>query len=156
MNKQIPLRQSGFYRMFVGEESYRQACYQCPYASLDKPADITIGDYFEAQRDYPDLFSGKDAIDTSMGISCLVTHTDKGRELIEQAQAYLYRKEVDLQRVQMSHGNLQRPSRCSHLREKLLSDYRKKGYASIERYYRVRNLVIAVPRMLVRILRRNG
>ena len=49
----IPINKSGYYLAFMGQQSYRSFCYQCPYASLDKPADLTIGDYFEARQDYP-------------------------------------------------------------------------------------------------------
>ena len=142
----IPLNKSGYYLAFMGQQSYRTACYKCPYASLDKPADITIGDYFEAQHDYPELFSNKDDIINYGGISCVISHTSKGQDLLDKANSYLLFKEVSVNRVRESHLNLQRPSKASFERKILIWGYEKYGYGFIEKYYRVRELIIKLPR----------
>lgn len=136
---QIPIRTSGYYRMFMMEESYQKICYKCPYDSLDKPADITIGDYFEAKDDYPELFRGDNAIDCNGGISCAITHNNKGEELLQKAIEYLYLKEVDPKVVQASHGNLHRPSKHSKARAFLRISYLLFGYKAIEKFYDLRN-----------------
>jgi len=138
----LPMKKSGYYRMFMGQESYRKACYHCNYATLDKPADITTGDYFELADDYPELLSGENAIDCSKGISCVITNTTKGEELLKKSKLYLYLKEVDPLVVQASHGNLNHPSKYSNVRNKLLRRYQKKGYYVIERYYFKRDIEI--------------
>lgn len=136
---QIPVRESGYFRMFMTEESYREACYKCPYASLDKPADITAGDYFEAKEDYPELFRGEHAIDCTGGISCAITHSEKGEALLQIAAESLYLKEVEPKTVQASHGNLHRPSKHSKARGFLRVSYTIFGYPSIEKFYSLRN-----------------
>lgn len=125
---EIPISRSGYYLSFMGQQSYRPACYQCPYASMDKPADITAGDYFEARRDYPELFTGEGAIDDSYGISSVIVHTDKGQKLLEKAEKYLYLHPVSPLQVQKSHLNLQRPSSASFERKILIHGYQKYGY----------------------------
>lgn len=147
--RQIPMRESGYFRMFMAEESYREACYQCPYASVDKPADITIGDYFEIERDYPELLKGEAAIDCNGGVSCVIIHSSKGEELLRKAQEYIFLKEVDPKVVQASHRNLHRASKYSSLRKKLFNRYQKHGYKVIEQYYDRRNALVAIPRKLV-------
>lgn len=149
----IPLRESGYFRMFMGEESYREACYKCPYASLEKPADITVGDYFEAQEDYPRLFAGENGIDTNGGISCLITHNDRGKYLLKNSDKYLFLHEVEVDKVQASHGNLKRPSRYTKLRAQLYKQYCAEGYEAIERYYRRRNALVTVPKAIVSFIR---
>lgn len=140
----IPIRDSGYYRMFIGEENYRDACYNCEYASLDKPADITTGDYFEATKDYPELFVGENAIDRSSGISCMITHTNKGNSLIQELDGDLFLHEVDPKVVQNSHGNLCRPSKHSFIRNGLKISCSIFGYRSIETFYRMRNRVVDI------------
>ena len=119
----LPMKKSGYYRMFMGQESYRKACYHCRY------------------EDYPELLTGENAIDCSNGISCIITNTAKGEELLKKANGYLYLKEVDPLVVQASHGNLNHPSKYSNVRKKLLRHYQKKGYYVIERYYFRRNII---------------
>lgn len=148
----IPMKKSGYYRMFMGQESYREACYHCNYATLDKPADITTGDYFELADDYPGLLTGENAIDCSKGISCTITNTTKGEDLLKKSEPYLYLKEVDPLVIQASHGNLNHPSKYSKVRKKLLRRYQKKGYYVIERYYFKRDIVIKLIHSVKRMI----
>lgn len=147
----IPINKSGYYLAFMGQQSYRDSCYNCPYASLDKPADITIGDYFEAEKDYPELFIGDGAIDNHEGISCVITHTAKGQQLLEKAVEYLYIKEVSPYQVQKSHLNLQRPSVASFERKILIKGYSRCGYNFIDKYYKIREPIIGVARKLKKL-----
>lgn len=148
----IPMRKSGYYRMFMSEDSYREACYQCPYASLDKPADLTIGDYFELKDDYPEMFVGEDAIDISEGISCIIVHTDKGHDLLREAQRYVWLKEVDINKVQKSHKQLQQPPDYSGRRDKYKKLYNEKGYPSIEKYFLMRNAIVFLPKLILKTI----
>ena len=135
----IPLKKSSYYRMFMGAESYREACYRCEFASVNKPADITAGDYFEIERDYPELLVGEDGFKTDLGISSMIVHSEKGYALLEEVAGTLKYAEVDLEKVVRSHAQLQRPSRPVQ-REKLRGIYAGKGFAGLDRFYRMRDL----------------
>ena len=145
-NVVIPIRESGYYRMFIGEESYRNSCYKCHYASLDKPADITTGDYFEAANDYPHFFEGANAIDRSQGISCMVVHSQKGEDLVNETADMMALFEIDPKVVQASHSNLHRPSKASKLRYILKLSCSIFGYGGLEMFYRLRNKLVDIYR----------
>lgn len=136
----IPLRKSSYYRMFMGSESYQEACYQCPYASIDKPADITAGDYFEIREDYPELLTGHNALNIDLGISSMIVHSRKGNALLCEAKDLLKCVEIDLQKVVHSHSQLQRPSMYTD-RVKLLDIYRDQGFSGLDRFYRKQNFL---------------
>lgn len=72
---------SEYYRLFFSEDSYRQNCYNCEYASVNKPADITVGDYFECKKDYPYLFENNGPLSNAKSLSCCIIHTEKGLQL---------------------------------------------------------------------------
>ena len=150
----IPINKSGYFLSFMGQQSYRSACYKCSFASLNKPADITIGDYFEAKSDYPELFKGYAAIDDSFGISCVIIHSNKGQQLLDKAMEYLYVKEVSPQKVQKSHLNLQRPSIASFERKILINGYKKYGYNFIDKYYKLREPIVGIPRSLKKLIKK--
>ena len=153
---EIPINKSGYYLAFMSQQSYRDACYRCPYASLDKPADLTIGDYFEAKRDYPNLFSGDEAIDDYGGISCVITQTFKGQELLNNIKNLIYFKNVSIEQVQKSHLNLQRPSKASFERNILIRGYEKFGYSFIDKYYFIRELSLKVPKKIKGLLKNDN
>lgn len=56
--------------------SIRESCYECPYTRVDRNSDITIGDFWGIQKSMPDFYD-------SMGVSLIITHTDKGRTIFE-------------------------------------------------------------------------
>jgi coenzyme F420-reducing hydrogenase beta subunit len=135
----LPLRTSSYYRMFMDAESYQEGCYNCQYASANKPADITLGDYFEIRNDYPELLEGDNALKLDFGVSAVIIHSEKGEALFSELEASVDRIEVDTNTVVKSHSQLQHPSRFRN-RHKLLEIYRKQGFKGLERFYRKQNL----------------
>ena len=108
-----------------------------------------ILDYFEAKDDYPELFVGDEAIDCSGGISCIITHNQKGNELLHKAIKYLYLKEVQPLVVQSSHRNLYTPSKYTKARYFLKILYSVLGYGAIETFYNIRNRMVDFIKKLI-------
>lgn len=131
----MPYTLSPYYRMFLGQESYREQCYSCKYSSLNRPADITVGDYFELSQDYPNLanrIKNKD-------INCVIVHNNKGIYLLNKVKDNLILENVDVPTVQKSHGNLCSPSNFSYDRVTLFKEYKKGGFKAVESFYRKRD-----------------
>lgn len=122
---------SSYYEMFLEYESYRDACYHCQYASLNKPSDITIGDYFEAQADYPDLFQPGSALRNATYINCAIVHTDKGLRFLHEYGDKLTLVEADEEVIQRSHRQLKTPPSFSFLRMRAIAAYTSNGFAGI-------------------------
>ena len=141
----IPWEKSSYYKMFMSMNSYRDSCYNCEYASVNKPADITVGDYFEAERDYPALFS---QLKNAGALSCLLVRGEKGFRLLEQFGDGLKRFEVDADRVQSSHNNLCRPSTCTKTREEFFETYWKAGFRGVEKQLKRRDALLKLPKMV--------
>lgn len=147
----IPWRKSSYYTMFLGEESYNLGCYNCRYASINKPADITVGDYFELKNDNKELY---DAIDTQNGVSALIIHSNKGEILLNAATQYIQIYECDLRKLIESHGNLRRPSKYSLLRCIAFSLNERLGYKSVDLFFYIREKVICIPRSILHKIRK--
>lgn len=137
-----------YYRQFLQTESYRDSCYYCKYATIDKPADITIGDYFEARMDYPEFFEGEPRLGTQSGISCMIVHNDHGRKLVEEYGKDLHTIEVDIRKVQSSHNQLCFPSRYSSRRNRFFRLYRSAGFQGVAAYYKVKDFILYVPKLI--------
>ena len=66
--------------LFYSNLTLRECCYSCNYASFDKPADITIGDFWGIENILPDL-------DDNKGISLVIIRSCKGNELLQEAKS---------------------------------------------------------------------
>ena len=145
-----PIKDSGYYRMFMAGEIYRESCYRCQFANLNKPADITLGDYYEAKEDYPELFDGsKGNLRMDKGISCLLVNNTQGQKLIDLAKEYLHMYQVNCKKVQSSHPQLQKPQMYSKDRFIYFDMYKRYGYRHIEKYIQRRDFTKKIIKKLL-------
>jgi coenzyme F420-reducing hydrogenase beta subunit len=63
-----------YYRAFLCNLSLNKICGECPFNTLPRSADITLGDFWRITRHH-------EGFDGDTGVSCVVINTDKGREL---------------------------------------------------------------------------
>ena len=76
---------SSYYQLFLNRYTYRESCYNCPYASKHRPGNITLADFWNIDLVHPEMLTqnGGD-LDEYAGISALVINNEKGRQLIEK------------------------------------------------------------------------
>lgn len=113
-------RLSSYMSYYLRGETYRDSCYNCPYANPDRCADLTIGDFWGIVRQRPDL---KDKINISLGVSCVMVNTQKGGELFCQSKIRKY--EVDYEDVKKGNAPLNAPSSYSYKRNQILKEWKK-------------------------------
>lgn len=135
-NMTIPASHSSYYDLFLHSDSYRDQCYHCEYANDDKPGDITIGDYFEARQDYPELFQQGGALSDSDYLNCLLVNSIKGQELLKAYGNQLRLRPVSRKRIQLSHSNLCKPSTYGRLQLDVRARYINQGIKGIEKRYK--------------------
>lgn len=63
-----------FYSFFGKNFSLRDSCHKCPFAAHSRTGDITIGDFWKIEKQYPEFQDNK-------GISLLITNSQKGENL---------------------------------------------------------------------------
>ena len=86
------------YTQLLGEEPYyncffknyilRESCYHCPFASLHRPGDITIGDFWGAEEKFSKV------IETELGVSLAIINTPKGKDLWEQIKHSCWNEKI--------------------------------------------------------------
>lgn len=99
-----------YYASFLRCETYRESCYQCPYSSMNRPGDITIGDFFEVTAFYPD-------IDRKNGVSLVILNTQKGVQAFEHVRERFELFTVLPKQYVPIKGNLSVPSPRPKLRD---------------------------------------
>lgn len=152
----IPASHSSYYDLFLHSDSYRDQCYQCEYSNDNKPGDITIGDYFEARQDYPELFQKGGILYDSDYLNCLLVNSIKGQELLKTYGNQLRMSPVSRKRIQLSHSNLCKPSTYGRLRLDAKEQYINCGIKGIEKRYKkifLYNNMISVIQKLAKAVR---
>ena len=115
-----------YVRLFYSGCSLRPSCHVCPYASVDRNTDITIGDFWGIDKVHPDFYD-------PMGNSLVIIRTHQGRELFGKACAFLDTLKSD--RESCLQKNLKEPTPASHEREKFWQTYEKGGIDALLKKY---------------------
>lgn len=109
-----------FLKGFKSELYYRDSCYSCPYAKQNRVSDITIGDYWNIQKEYPQI------VDYT-GVSCLIFNTQKGKSLFEDLDT-LEIKETTLDYLLQNNSQLVKTAKPHKHRDYFFNEYEKKSF----------------------------
>lgn len=112
-----------YYQPFL----LRECCHYCSYASIHRPSDITIGDFWGWQKVVSDMTSD----DT--GVSLVLCNTSKGHELFEASSEELNRVQVPLESC--LQPNLLRPTQEDDNRKLFEKEYEKRGFDYVRKRY---------------------
>ena len=138
----ISLRDSAYYRLFMSMAGYRKSCYNCKFASINKPADLTLGDYYVC--DSKSAFVSSLQLDSDQFYSCIIVHSDKGKRLLCSTELEL--NEIPVEDVVFDHEHLQYASMPTLAGNALLSIYKEKGFDGLQRYIDKKNRIIDIGR----------
>lgn len=131
-----------FQELFNSNLILRPSCSECPWASLDRPGDITLGDYWGVERHYPE-------IDDNGGVSLVLTCTSVGEVAVRATRDLV--EYVDIDVSECLQGPLQHPTPPSPRRSVFWKTYSRLGYEkAIKRF-----TSYGVVRRLVRTFRRS-
>lgn len=119
---------SSFYCLFMSRAGYRSSCYNCMYASVDKPADITLGDYTLSIEE-----SKKYNLPSTPTYSTILVRTDIGKRLLDLARENLIITKASSDEVISKHGNLNHPSRITDEGKRMYSAYLEGGFRNLQR-----------------------
>ena len=120
---------SSYYRLFLDSAIYRESCYNCKYARLNRVSDMTIGDYWGIEEEDPEVCKSWKASD---GISCILINTPKGQDLFMNYSDYLNFKESSLEKVIKHNGQLLSPSKRAFVTDRINNIMVSDGYKAVE------------------------
>ena len=112
-----------FYQPFL----LRPSCHKCPFTSLNRVSDITIGDLWGWEKAAPDMNDDK------MGCNLVLCNTQKGLDWFMDSSKELHQHEIDINLA--LQPNLQRPTEEDPLRAKFEADYAAHGFDYVRSHY---------------------
>jgi len=104
-----------YYASFLRCELYRESCYSCPFSSMDRPGDLTIGDFFEVIKFYP-------KVDRKKGISLCVVNSEKGLRLFNVVKQQFELLPIKEEQYLPEKGNLHSPSPRPAVRSRIYKE----------------------------------
>ena len=70
---------SDYLKPFMQGLFNRESCFHCPFKTLSRPGDISLGDFWGYQKSRPELAHKE-------GLSLILVNTDKGKSLIRECK----------------------------------------------------------------------
>lgn len=68
-----------FMPMFFSNCMLRPSCHNCPFTTVERSSDITIGDFWNVENRLPQINDG-------MGTSLVILHSEKGAQIWDEVQ----------------------------------------------------------------------
>jgi len=134
--KTVYVDESSYYNLFLKGLIHRESCYECKYACRNRPADITIGDYWGIQHEHSEILSDtKGPYSVEKGISCIVVNTTDGIKWINKNRSRLHLVESKFEKIGYKNGNLYHPCTKPQIREKVMDIYSKQGYVGVDKFF---------------------
>lgn len=106
---------------------FRRSCGICHFTNLQRPSDITIGDFWGWQKVDPE-FNADDK-----GVSLVLINTLKGQKLFEEIKEDIHYIQTDTQHC--LQPNLQHPSVIHPKRNDFEKDYIRHGFVYVAKKY---------------------
>lgn len=118
---------SNYTFLFYRHLMLRPSCSVCPFASLNRPSDITMADCWGVEKVLPGF------ADDNRGCSLLLRNTPAGEYFAADFPDGCERRLVDVQKV--LQRNMMRPTKANRYAKSFENDYIRKGFAFVDRHY---------------------
>lgn len=139
--------------IFSSDLALRPSCYQCQFANLARPSDITIGDFWGIEKTMHE-------IDDNKGVSLVILNTNKGKEVFDEVKKDLFYWESSMKDC-LQH-NLQYPTAKPQKRDQFWFDYNNHDFEYIAKKYAgfgflsktkaiIKKILARIKRILVRL-----
>lgn len=138
-----------YFKAFISGHLMRMNCYQCPFARIERPGDITIADYWGVKKLHPEFPN------ISKGMSLFISNTKKGDQLLQQLSRLHFAKEVDLKQAADKNPNLQKPTPYPVERESSYQLFFNDYEGFLKKYYKGNYLKESIKAKVVYTIRNN-
>ena len=114
-----PIIYDAYMKGFLQNIVLKESCYTCRYKKLKSGSDITLGDLWGAEIEFPN-------IDDNTGLSGVVINTEKGKKLFDCLKIEKYPCTFD--QIEKYNKNLSEPSKKNERRDAFFSLAEKTCY----------------------------
>jgi hypothetical protein len=105
-----------FWSVWLKHLMSRPSCYECPFTTQERGADITLGDLWGIHLYCPELYGGNG------GASLIIANTDKGKAVLQKAQNEMYGHELKFEDALRYQGPMRKSIDKNAQREEFMND----------------------------------
>lgn len=108
---------------FLGGIFYRENCYQCHYARVERVSDITLGDFWDRDGSYASMMGVQDK-----GFSMVMVNTVAGANAYASIESKIISQSIDPEELIQRNGQLSHPMKEHSAKESFAMAYVNDGY----------------------------
>lgn len=123
-----------YHNLFAQCNILRENCYKCNFAAIERISDITIGDAWGIEFEYPELLIEKFKKDK--GISVVLVNTDKGIDILNKIKEKLIINNINIDKLKKYNHPLSHTSLLTDDRKDYLNAYDKSGWEAVHKLFR--------------------
>lgn len=127
---------SSYYHLFIMSVISRDCCYKCPYATKERTADFTLGDFWGVKKNELELL--KDEVDIYDGVSCVIANSEKADLMIRDLDRILFLIESSFERVSEHNEHLTHPAPKNPNHDYVMKIYSDKGYEAVDKWFNIK------------------
>lgn len=105
-----------FWSIWLNHLMSRPSCYECPFTTVERVADISLGDLWGVHLYCPELYG------QNSGASLIICNTEKGKEALALAKQELYGHELNFNTVLKYQSPMRKPIDKNPQREMFMKD----------------------------------
>lgn len=117
----IPANLDPYYKSFLNGSTYRECCYNCKYAKIERVGDITIADYWGIEKEHPDFYDKN-------GVSAVIINTNAGFKAFENIKDEVEYRDTEIEKIIAKNKNLQEPTIRNSIRNNAYKDIDRKKF----------------------------
>lgn len=129
-----------YAKIFYDHEAMRPSCYKCRYTNLNRPGDVTLGDFWGIDKTHPAMYD-------ELGVSFVMQNTEKGKELIDILSICGYMEKAQVSETRQPQ--LRKPVRKPATRKWFWAVLEKKGIEEIVRQNSRKYSLINIRRRMI-------
>lgn len=133
-----------FARVYNSHCMLREACYHCPFTTVHRKSDITIGDFWGIENHFPEENDAR-------GVSLVLVHTPNGSELWTEASKAMEVFAVSTENCMQNR--LRTPTEKAPFEKQFWTDYQKHGIQYVMKKYGTDSFMKRVRRKAKKLLR---
>lgn len=121
-----------YYYYFLNSDIYRDSCYTCKYANINRVADFTMGDFWGVEKYNVPL-------ETTNGCSLVIANTNKAQQVMKKLSGALNTAQVTMEQATRANAQLMHPSAKSNIRDELANQFETMSAHKINEAFKNKN-----------------
>lgn len=120
----INANEDPYYHNFLKGTIFRECCYKCIYANMNRVGDITLADFWGIEEIDSEFYNEN-------GISLAIINTKKGEKVFEEIKEQTEYKEFSKQQASFRNFNLKKPTQRPKIRDNI---YKNIDLKNVKKY----------------------